>query len=100
MFVFKDKAVNAHEIGRELGVYYVLEGSVRNDADKAFEYLEIISAEQPESLLEIFSDAMFTCIMDDPRWTEHDQVQITPAERLSSRGRWLLRRRDTERHRR
>ena len=34
VFVFKDKAVNVREVGRELGVRYVLEGSVRRFGDQ------------------------------------------------------------------
>jgi TolB-like protein len=33
-FAYKGKATKEHEIGRELGVKYVLEGNVRRDADQ------------------------------------------------------------------
>jgi TolB-like protein/Tfp pilus assembly protein PilF len=33
-FVYKGKAVNVKQVGRELGVRYVLEGSVRKDGDR------------------------------------------------------------------
>ena len=43
-FVYKGKAVDVRQIGRELGVQYVLEGSVRKDADKVRIVAQLIDA--------------------------------------------------------
>ena len=40
------------------------------DADAAFDNLEIIYAEDPEAMRELFRDALFMRIWDDPRWDE------------------------------
>jgi TolB-like protein/DNA-binding winged helix-turn-helix (wHTH) protein/Flp pilus assembly protein TadD len=44
-FTYKDKAVNAKQIGRELGVRYLLEGSVRRSGKQALVNVQLISAE-------------------------------------------------------
>src|SRR5579872_254427 len=43
-FTYKGKAVTEHEIGRELGVKYVLEGSVRRTADRVRIGVELVDA--------------------------------------------------------
>ena len=40
------------------------------DADSAFENLEIIYAEYPQATRELFKDALFMRVWDDPRWDE------------------------------
>jgi class 3 adenylate cyclase/TolB-like protein len=44
-FTYKDKPVDARQIGRELGVRYVLEGSVRRTANQVRVNVELIDAE-------------------------------------------------------
>jgi adenylate cyclase len=44
-FSFKGKNVDAREIGKELGVRYVLEGSVQRDADRLRVNVQLIDAE-------------------------------------------------------
>src|SRR6202047_3508434 len=44
-FTYKDKPVNATQIGRELGVRYVLEGSVRRSANQVRVNAQLIDAE-------------------------------------------------------
>ena len=44
-FTFKGKNVYAREIGKELGVRYVLEGSVQRDADRLRVNVQLIDAE-------------------------------------------------------
>ena len=44
-FVFKDKAANVQEVGRELGARYVLEGSVRKAADKVRVTAQLVDCE-------------------------------------------------------
>jgi adenylate cyclase len=44
-FVYKDKPVNAKQIGRELGVRYVLEGSVRRSGKQVRVNTQLIDAE-------------------------------------------------------
>ena len=44
-FTYKDKAVNAKQIGRELGVRYVLEGSVRRSGNQVRINAQLIDAE-------------------------------------------------------
>jgi TolB-like protein/class 3 adenylate cyclase len=44
-FTYKDKPVDARQIGRELGVRYVLEGSVRRTADQVRVNVKLIDAE-------------------------------------------------------
>jgi TolB-like protein/Tfp pilus assembly protein PilF len=43
-FAYKDRAVNARQIGRELGVRYVLEGSVQRSADRVRVNAQLIDA--------------------------------------------------------
>ena len=43
-FTYKGKTVTEHEIGRELGVKYVLEGSVRRTADRVRIGVELVDA--------------------------------------------------------
>jgi adenylate cyclase len=44
-FTYKDKSVNAKQIGRELGVRYVLEGSVRRSGNRVRVNAQLIDAE-------------------------------------------------------
>src|SRR5262249_48961867 len=44
-FTYKDKPVNARQIGRELGVRYVLEGSVRRSGNRVRVNAQLIDAE-------------------------------------------------------
>ncbi|HEY8872293.1 MAG TPA: hypothetical protein VIM52_04625, partial [Stellaceae bacterium] len=44
-FTYKDKPVNAKQIGRELGVRYVLEGSVRRSGNQVRVNAQLIDAE-------------------------------------------------------
>ena len=44
-FTFKGKNVDAREIGKELGVRYVLEGSVQRDAGRMRVNVQLIDAE-------------------------------------------------------
>jgi adenylate cyclase len=44
-FTYKGKAVNARDVGRELGVRYVLEGSVRRAANRVRANVQLIDAE-------------------------------------------------------
>ena len=44
-FTFQGKNVNAREIGKELGVRYVLEGSVQRDADRMRVNVQLIDAD-------------------------------------------------------
>jgi hypothetical protein len=44
-FTYKDKPVNAKQIGRELGVRYVLEGSVQRSGDRVRVNSQLIDAE-------------------------------------------------------
>jgi adenylate cyclase len=44
-FTFKDKAVNAKQIARELGVRYVLEGSVQRDQNRVRVNVQLIDGE-------------------------------------------------------
>jgi len=44
-FTYKDKPVNAKQIGRELGVRYVLEGSIRQSAKQIRVNVQLIDAE-------------------------------------------------------
>ena len=49
-FTFKGKNVNAREIGKELGVRYVLEGSVQRDASRMRVNVQLIDAESGKHL--------------------------------------------------
>jgi TolB-like protein/Flp pilus assembly protein TadD len=49
-FTYKDRPVNAKQIGRELGVRYVLEGSVRRSSDKVRINAQLIDAESDTHL--------------------------------------------------
>ena len=49
-FTFKGKNVDAREIGRELGVRYVLEGSVQRDAGRMRVNVQLIDAESGKHL--------------------------------------------------
>jgi TolB-like protein len=44
-FTYKEKAVDAKQVGRELGVRYVLEGSVRRSIDQVRVNTQLIDAE-------------------------------------------------------
>jgi TolB-like protein/Flp pilus assembly protein TadD len=44
-FTYKGKAVDVKQIGRELGVHYVIEGSVRRAADRVQANVQLIDAE-------------------------------------------------------
>ena len=46
-FTFKGKNVDAKEIGKELGVRYVLEGSVQRDQNRVRVNAQLIDAENP-----------------------------------------------------
>ena len=48
IFAYKGKAVDLRQIGRELGVGYVLEGSVRKDHDKLRIAAQLIDAKNGE----------------------------------------------------
>jgi TolB-like protein/class 3 adenylate cyclase len=47
-FTYKGKATDIRQIGKELGVDYVLEGSVRKDADKVRIVAQLVNAETGE----------------------------------------------------
>lgn len=47
-FTYKDKATDVRQIGKELGVGYVLEGSVRKDADKVRIVAQLVDAKSGE----------------------------------------------------
>jgi adenylate cyclase len=49
-FAYKGKSVNEHEIGRALGVKYVLEGSVRKAADRVRIGVELVDASTGEEM--------------------------------------------------
>ena len=49
-FTFRGKNVDAREIGKELGVRYVLEGSVQRDADRLRVNVQLIDAETGDHL--------------------------------------------------
>jgi TolB-like protein/class 3 adenylate cyclase/Tfp pilus assembly protein PilF len=49
-FTYKDKPVNAKQIGRELGVRYVLEGSVRRSGNQVRVNAQLIDAEKDAHL--------------------------------------------------
>ena len=49
-FTYKGKAVNAKEIGKELGVRYVLEGSVQRDGNRVRVNAQLIDAESGSHL--------------------------------------------------
>lgn len=49
-FTYKDKAVNAKQIGRELGVRYVLEGSVQRSGNQVRVNAQLIDAETDTQL--------------------------------------------------
>ena len=49
-FTFKGKNVDIREIGRELGVRYVLEGSVQRNADRMRVNVQLIDAESGNHL--------------------------------------------------
>ena len=44
-FTYKNKAVDAREIGRELGIRYLIEGSVRRSADQVQVNVQLVDAE-------------------------------------------------------
>src|SRR5262249_30354511 len=44
-FTYKDKAVDARQVGRELGVRYVLEGSVQRSGSRVRITIQLIAAE-------------------------------------------------------
>ena len=44
-FTYKGKAVDAKQVGRELGVRYVLEGSVRRSGDQVRINVQLVDAE-------------------------------------------------------
>ena len=44
-FTYRDKPINIKQIGRELGVRYVLEGSVRRSGDQVRVNVQLINAE-------------------------------------------------------
>ena len=44
-FTYKDKPINARQIGRELGVRYVLEGSVQRSRNRVRVNAQLIAAE-------------------------------------------------------
>ena len=50
-FTYKDKPVNAKQIGRELGVRYVLEGSVRRSGNQVRVNAQLIDAETDAHLM-------------------------------------------------
>jgi TolB-like protein len=47
-FTYKDKALDVRQVGKELGVGYVLEGSVRKDSDKLRIVAQLIDAKSGE----------------------------------------------------
>jgi adenylate cyclase len=49
-FIYKDKLVNLQQVGRELGVRYVLEGSVRKDGNQVRITAQLIDAESGHHL--------------------------------------------------
>jgi adenylate cyclase len=49
-FTYRNKAINTKQIGRELGVRYVLEGSVRRSADQVRINAQLIDAEKDTQL--------------------------------------------------
>jgi adenylate cyclase len=49
-FAYKRKSINEHEIGRALGVKYILEGSVRKAADRVRIGVELVDASTGEEM--------------------------------------------------
>ena len=49
-FAYKDKALDVRQVGRELGVDYVVEGSVRKDGDKLRIVSQLIDTKNGEHL--------------------------------------------------
>lgn len=68
VFAYKDKAIRINEVGRELGVRYVLEGSLQRSADKLSVHAQLIEAaserhlwaeqydEAPEKIFAVYRD--------------------------------------------
>jgi adenylate cyclase len=68
-FTYKGKATDVRQIGRELGVAYVLEGSVRKDADKVRIVAQLVDAKTGEHVWAERFDRTGT----DP-WALQDEV--------------------------
>ena len=68
-FAYKDKAVDVRQVGKELGVGYVVEGSVRKDGDKLRIVAQLIDAKTGEHVWAERFDRSGT----DP-WALQDEV--------------------------
>jgi adenylate cyclase len=93
-FTFKGKNVDAREIGRELGVRYVLEGSVQRDADRMRVNVQLIDAESGQHLWAERFDKPLTGLFDmqdeivarlaNQLGTELTSAEAQRAERVSN----------------
>jgi TolB-like protein len=63
-FVYKGKAVDIKQIGRELGVRYVLEGSVRKSADRIRIAAQLVEAQSGSHLWADRYDRSYNDIFD------------------------------------
>ena len=63
-FVFKGKAANVHEVGRELGARYLLEGSVRKAADKVRVAAQLVDCETGHHVWAETFDRQVTDVFD------------------------------------
>lgn len=68
-FVYKGQAVDVRQVGKDLGVQYVLEGSVRNEGDKIRIIAQLVDARTNEHVWAERYDNSGS----DP-WVLHDQI--------------------------
>jgi len=96
-FTYKDKPVKVEDVGRELGVRYVLEGSVRKAGDRVRITAQLIDAtrghhvwsEQYDGdLADIFvlqskiSEEITTALGSKLRWAQLERARALPTENL------------------
>jgi TolB-like protein/Tfp pilus assembly protein PilF len=111
-FTYKGKAVSVEEVGRELGVRYVLEGSVRKAGDRVRITAQLIDASTgfhlwserfDRELVDLFalqseiSEEILGSLQVEIREAEVERIRHEPTEDLSAhdavtRGRWHLNR--------
>jgi adenylate cyclase len=78
-FTYKGKSVDVKQVGRELGVRYILEGSVRKAADKIRVTCQLVEAEGGHHIWADRFDAAFVDIFDlQDRVTESVVSAIEP----------------------
>ena len=81
-FTYKGRAVDVKQVGRELGVRYVLEGSVRRSGDKVRITGQLVEAETGNHLWADRFDGNYTDLFDlQDRITESVIATIEPALR-------------------